>query len=296
VAKAGTPLGRDRGALAAENQRLPSSRWIIAALLGTEGEPTIGGVVAANVSGPRRIQAGAAATSCSGCASSTARARSIKNGGRVMKNVTGYDLVKLMAGSFGTLGVLTEVAFKVLPAPERGRRWLCAGWTDQAVEAMVAALGSPFEVTGAAHLPGAPADAAAVEGFEAQVAYRAEGLQGPAGRRSGSAPVGADPKGAHARSGPACATWRRFTARGRCLAASRSSPPMRPAHRAALREAAEALFFDWGGGLIWALVPEGDRPARAARPPSRPRDAGPRAAALRRARPPFQPEPPASRR
>ena len=93
---------------------LPSSRWIIAGLLGTDGDPTIGGVVAANV-GPAAHPGGAAAISCWACGSWTGAGQVIRNGGRVMKNVTGYDLVKLMAGSHGTLGILTEVAFKVLP-------------------------------------------------------------------------------------------------------------------------------------------------------------------------------------
>ena len=118
VARAGTPVEEIRERLAKDNQRLPFEPMDHRALLGTTGEPTIGGVVAANVSGPRRVMVGAARDYVLGLRFVDGRGTVIRNGGRVMKNVTGYDLPKLLTGSYGTLAALTSVILKVLPAPE----------------------------------------------------------------------------------------------------------------------------------------------------------------------------------
>src|SRR5688500_1097789 len=120
------------------------------------GEGTIGGVLAANVSGPRRIKAGAARDHFLGFTAVSGRGETFKSGGRVVKNVTGYDLCKLMAGSWGTLAALTEVTIKTLPRPETEATVVVVGLDDDAaIKAMTAAMGSSCDVSGAAHIPAA---------------------------------------------------------------------------------------------------------------------------------------------
>lgn len=173
VVGAGTPLEEVERVLAAEGQRLAFEPMDHRALLGTEGAPTIGGVVAANVSGPRRIQVGACRDALIGVRFVDGRGQVVRNGGRVMKNVTGYDLVKLMAGSRGTLGVLSEVAFKVLPAPESVATVTLHGAAEGAAfEAMTRAMKSPFEVSGAAWQPSSGEVHLRLEGFSGSVGYR----------------------------------------------------------------------------------------------------------------------------
>jgi glycolate oxidase FAD binding subunit len=263
VARAGTPLAEVEAALAAENQRLPFEPMDHRALLGTQGEPTIGGVVAANVSGPRRVQAGACRDSLIGVRFVDGTGTVVKNGGRVMKNVTGYDLVKLMAGSHGTLGVLTEVAFKVLPDTAARATLVLRGLgAARAVEAMAAALTSPYEATGTAHgaWDGEAATLIRIEGFEASVAYRAARLSALLGR-FGEVDVMRDRTRVDA-------LWRRvrdvlpFAGREGDVWRFSVKPSDAPALVAGL--GAECLM-DWGGGLVWALgAPGTDLRARMA--------------------------------
>lgn len=258
VVKAGTPVAEVEAMLAAEGQRLPFEPMDHRALLGTKGVPTMGGVVAANISGPRRVQAGACRDYLLGVRFVDGNGVALKNGGRVMKNVTGYDLVKLMAGSYGTLGVLTEVSFKVLPQPEAAACVLIEGLSDEvAVQAMSAALGSPFDVTGAAHAPvgvdGTPVTMIRVEGFEGSVAYRAEQLKGLLGG-FGDLSVETAPerltagwkwiRDVEAFAGQEGDVWRISV-----------KPSDGPKVAAALD--AKAVIYDWGGGLVWALMPAG---------------------------------------
>ncbi|WP_370267627.1 FAD-binding protein [Nioella sp.] len=257
VARAGTPLAEVEAALAAENQRLPFEPMDMRGLLGTRGEPTIGGVVAANAAGPRRIQAGACRDSLIGVRFVDGRGTVLKNGGRVMKNVTGYDLVKLLAGSYGTLGVVSEVSFKVLPGIETRACVLLNGLSNgDAVAAMAKALGSPYEVSGAAHTPagidGHPVTMLRLEGFSDSVAYRAGKLKELLAA-FGDISVETDPERVQAGW-----TWVRDveTFQGREGDVWRISVKPSDGPGIAARAGGDVLF-DWGGGLVWALTAPG---------------------------------------
>ena len=111
-------------------------------------------MIGAGLAGPRRIKAGGARDHLLGAHAVSGFGDSFKAGGRVVKNVTGYDLCKLLAGSWGTLAVMTEVTLKVMPRPESERTLVLRGLDDVAAnKAMTAALGSPFDVSAAAHVP-----------------------------------------------------------------------------------------------------------------------------------------------
>ncbi|MFM9843270.1 MAG: glycolate oxidase subunit GlcE [Dongiaceae bacterium] len=152
---AGTPLAEIEAALTAKNQQLAFEPGDWGPLYGAPaGQGTIGGVLACNLSGPRRLKAGAARDHFLGVSAVSGRGEIFKAGGKVVKNVTGYDLPKLLCGSYGTLAVMAEVTLKVLPAPEKSRTVLLFGLDDErAIAAMSAALNSPHEVASAAHLP-----------------------------------------------------------------------------------------------------------------------------------------------
>ncbi|MCY1644497.1 glycolate oxidase subunit GlcE [Methylorubrum sp. SL192] len=263
AARAGTPLAEVEALLAGRGQMLPFEPMDHRPLLGSTGEPTFGAVAAANNSGPRRINAGAARDSLIGVRFVNGRGQPIKSGGRVMKNVTGLDLVKLMAGSWGTLGLLTEVTFKVLPVQEQVATLVLPGLSDAAaVEALATALGSPFELTGAAHWPAGiggaePRTLMRVEGFAKSVDYRLGELRRLL-RRYGAAQVVEGEESA--------ALWRAvrdatLLAEPRAAAIWRIStaPTRGPAVTAAIAaERAARWFYDWGGGLIWLATDASD--------------------------------------
>ena len=161
---AGTPMAEIEARLADNRQQLAFEPADYGALLGGRpGGGTIGGVLACNLSGPRRLKAGAARDHFLGVQAVTGRGELIKAGGRVVKNVTGYDLCKLLAGSFGTLAVMTEVSVKVLPAPEETLTLLLAGrGPADGLAALRAAMASAYDVSGAAYLPPVAAARSAV--------------------------------------------------------------------------------------------------------------------------------------
>ena len=270
TARPGTPLAGIEAALTEQNQQLAFEPPDLGPLLGgAAGRGTIGGVFACNLSGPRRLKAGAARDHLLGVEAVTGRGEAIAAGGRVVKNVTGYDLCKLIAGAYGTLAAMTQITFKVMPAPEKTRTVLVFGLDDgSAIDAMTAALTSPEEVSGAAHLPAAVAARIAVDYVAgAGVNVTALRVEGPAPSveqrcRSLRELLGAygEVEELHGRNSDAL--WR-AVGDGTPLAeqAGRviwrlSTPPASGAAVAAhiAREADAEYFHDWGGGLIWVSL------------------------------------------
>ena len=271
TAGAATPLPAIDRALAAAGQMLAFEPPDWRALLGqAHGSQTLGGIIACNLSGPRRIKAGAARDHFLGFAAVSGRGEAFKAGGKVVKNVTGYDLPKLMAGSYGTLAALAEVTVKVLPRPETAATVLVCGVApDAAGQVMAAALGSPHEVSGAAYLPpsaprAAPLPGAAgvvalrVEGPAPSVAYRRDALLGEL--KSGSETASLDDADTAAlwrdignvaplAGLPDRAVWRVSVAPSRGAEIAQT----------VVRQIDAVWFLDWGGGLLWlAVVEPGD--------------------------------------
>ncbi|MBI4184530.1 MAG: glycolate oxidase subunit GlcE [Proteobacteria bacterium] len=270
TAKAATPIAEVEAALHAARQHLAFEPPDLGPLLGAApGRATLGGLLATNIGGPRRIQAGAPRDHFLGFQAVSGRAEVFKSGGRVVKNVTGFDLSKLMAGSHGTLAAMAEVTVRVLPAPEAVRTLLLRGLSDEAaVRALAAALQSPGDVSGAAHLPetaaaGLPAEALA--GAGALTAVRIEGPEPSVAARGQSLArllAGFGPTDLLA-DGPSRALWRAvrdvapFAGAGERVVWRLSVPPSEGptvVKRIARPGPAEA-FYDWGGGLVWLALP-----------------------------------------
>ncbi|MBO9630037.1 MAG: FAD-binding protein [Shinella sp.] len=264
TARAGTPLEVVEAALAEKRQMLAFEPNDLRGVLGSSGIPTIGGVFATNASGPRRLTAGAARDSLLGVRFVNGKGEIVKAGGRVMKNVTGLDLVKLLAGSHGSLALLTEVTFRLLPVPETSATIVVSDLNDaEAAAAMATAMSLSAEVSGAAHLPesvrgrfigGAlPPGAATVlrlEGLSASVTVRSEKLVSAMARFGAVSRLEAE---------GTKRLWREIRD-----AAPYADGTPRPLWRvsvapiagqqlvAALRlETGVDAFYDWQGGLVW---------------------------------------------
>ncbi len=277
-AKAGTPIAEIEALVAAQGQQLAFEPMDYGAILGgAGGRGTIGGALAANLSGPRRIKAGAARDHFLGVTAISGRGETFKSGGRVVKNVTGYDLCKLLAGSWGTLAVMTEVTIKTLPRPETEATVLIRGLDEaEAVKAMTAAVGSSCDVSGAAHLPAAvaallpPSEVAGAGG--AVTALRLEGFAPSVRHRERTLQALAQPFGevATIAEGTSQALWQAIRDVAPLAAnpagADRplwrvSTTPTRGEEVAAMvrAETDAHTLFDWAGGLVWlAPAPSDD--------------------------------------
>ncbi len=270
-AEAGTTMAEIEAALDEKNQQLAFEPMDLGPLLqGESGTGTLGGVIAGNLSGPRRIRVGAARDHLLGFDAVSGRGEAFKSGGRVMKNVTGYDLCKLMCGSWGTLGVMTRLTVKVLPRAEKERTVLVH--TDdrqQAVAIMRDGLNAPYDVTGACwvprsvtaridveHVTGTDTGLVALrlEGPDVSVSYRAaqmrellkdygktDELHTSNGRKFWPAIRDVQP---FAKPGDERVVWRISVA-----------PSEAPSILEKLNglSGAEA-FMDWGGGLVWLAL------------------------------------------
>jgi len=284
--EAGAPLADVMSLIDSKNQQFAFEPVDTAPLLGTKAAGTIGGMIGAGLAGPRRVKAGAARDHLLGAHAVSGFGDSFKAGGKVVKNVTGYDLCKLLAGSWGTLAVMTEVTLKVMPRPEAERTLVLRGLDDLAANrAMTAALGSPFDVSGAAHVPasGLRAEVGGLDRLgsprQAVTLLRLEGILASASHRAASLAAVLAPFGtveiiedaASAEVWSAIRDAQPFAAGGVLGAWPVWRIVCPPASGGALGQALARMsggdvIYDWGGDLIWAaLPPKGDAHAAAVR-------------------------------
>lgn len=281
-AKAGTPVAEIEALVAGSKQMLAFEPMDFGPLLGVApGGGTLGGLIACNLAGPRRPSAGAARDHALGIRAVSGRAEAFKAGGRVVKNVTGYDLPRGLAGSYGTLAAFTELTIKVLPRPETVETLLLLGLDPAAAaSAMSAAVGSYYDVSGAAHVPeavaaaipavasaGASVTALRLEGVAPSIRHRRGKLEEMLRGRGTLSFLDAEaslafwqavrdvtpfarPEGADGET--AKAVWRISVA-----------PMAGPSVGAALREIGARCLYDWAGGLVWVEMP-GAEPQTAA--------------------------------
>lgn len=279
-AKAGTPIAEIESTLAEKNQILAFEPPDFGPLLDTaQGDGSIGGALACNLSGPRRFKVGAARDHFLGTLAYSGRGELFKAGGRVVKNVTGYDLCKVIAGSYGTLAVMTDVTVKVLPAPEIIRTVLISSFDDEGLNIMTQGILSALEISGAAHIPETLASSSSIDYVaRSNGALTALRIEGPsqsvtdrcATLRKLFATYGETEElhthnskkfwneigSVHPFVGQPRVVWRI------------SVPPQSGTQAGTLihKEANLTCYYDWGGGLLWAAgQPNGDGGAAAIR-------------------------------
>ena len=264
TAQPGESLASINAELAKKHQMLAFEPPDWRALLGAEGEQTLGGVIACNLAGPRRVRAGSARDYILGFAAVNGFGEIWKAGGKVVKNVTGYDMCKLQTGAYGTLSVLTELTIKVMPKPETACTIVLHGLADDvAIPVLANALNSPLEVSGAVHLPASAArrskvsvvaaslgaaTAMRLEGPRPSVVYRTTALESLVGR------------GARLNEAETEAFWSEvgavqpFLAHGsRVVWRLCPTPSQAPSVAYSILSGLQSaeFYFDWGGGLVW---------------------------------------------
>ncbi len=259
-AGAGTPLSEIEKALAKNHQQLAFEPPDYSQLLGGKHKGTLGGMMACGLSGPRRIKAGAARDHILGIAGVSGRGEIFKAGGRVVKNVTGFDVAKLMVGSYGTLAALTSITVKVLPAAATQETLAFSGLSDaKAIQAMSLAMRSACEVSGAAHLPGTPSQTLfRLEGIQPSVVYRRQKLA------SHLKIFGASD---HLDEKDSLAEWKairdveRLSADDARFVWKLSLTPSKAAETVARisKQLDIQYFYDWAGGLVWLGVPRSNQ-------------------------------------
>ena len=262
-AKAGTPLAGLEKLLDEHNQEFQFEAADLGPLLGQPaGQGTLGGLVNTNICGPRRLKAGSVRDHILGVKGVSGRGEEFKSGGRVVKNVTGYDLSKGVTGSYGTLAVLTDIIMKVLPKAETEQTLVLQGLSDaQAAEAMAIAMGSNAEVSGAAHLP------ADIDGKKAQTLLRLEGFAPSVEYRIANLGKMLKQFGSRTKLDELTSRsqWRSIRD---CLPFAGGDTPVwrisctpSDGHKivAALKaECSARAFYDWQGGLIWLECEDGN--------------------------------------
>jgi glycolate oxidase FAD binding subunit len=260
-ALSGTPVEEVQALLASHGQELPFEPPSFDGLYDGRSGSTIGALAAMNLSGPRRISSGAARDCLLGVRFVNGRGEIVKTGGRVMKNVTGLDLVKLMAGSWGTLGFITEVTFKVLPRPKATATIRLEGLSDrEGIDVLTSAMGSPYDVSAAAHVPsssrGTSETLIRVEGSAASVEARAERLRKVLAGFGGSSVVDSD---------ASMSIWTSIRELGPLNLRPEdvvwriSLPPDRAVEVSEVANVDKLTgarwFYDWSGGLLWLALP-----------------------------------------